>query len=197
MSRIGTCIATASALLILALPATGFSQNKAAKIQTKPVVVLDTAIGAIKVELFQAKAPITTKNFLEYVKAGFYNGTIIHRVDFVIGLGGYTQNMMGQMGARPPIKNESRNGLKNLRGTLAMAHYDDPDSATSQFFINLKDNAHLDPSGGGFGYAVFGKVIEGMDVVDKITKVPTGNKGSFSNIPLQTIVVKSAKVVSQ
>jgi cyclophilin family peptidyl-prolyl cis-trans isomerase len=117
-------------------------------------------------------------------------------VDFVIGLGGYTESLLPKP-TKPSIKNESKNGLKNLRGTLAMARYDDPNSATSQFFINLSNNTHLDPNGGGFGYAVFGKVIEGMDVVDKIAKVKVGTKNPFSNIPLQTIVVKSAKVVSK
>ncbi len=184
-------IATASVFALFAIVLSASGQGKAAK--SNPVVVLDTTMGAIKVELFTAKAPITVKNFLEYVNSGFYNLTIVHRVDFVIGLGGYTEALTGKP-TRPAIKNESRNGLKNLRGTLAMARYDPPDSATSQFFINLKDNSHLDPSGGGYGYAVFGKVIEGMDVVDAISKVKKGNKGPFSNIPLQTIVVKSAKV---
>ncbi len=187
-----------SALLILAFTISGLAQKKAAS-KTKPVVLLDTSMGEIKVELYPAKAPITVKNFLDYVNSGFYNGTIVHRVDVVIGLGGYVDTGMGQPSgkpARPPIKNESKNGLKNLRGTLAMAHYDNPDSATSQFFINLKDNTHLDASGGQFGYAVFGKVIEGMDVVDKIGKAKTGTKGQFTNIPLQTIVLKSAKVIS-
>jgi len=182
------------ALVAVVLPVLG--QTKAAKSQANPIVVLDTTMGAIKVELFAAKSPVTTKNFLDYVNLGFYTGTIVHRVDFVIGLGGYTESLT----AKPTmagIKNESKNGLKNSRGTLAMARYDDPNSATSQFFINLKDNTHLDPSGGGFGYAVFGKVIEGMDVVDNIAKVKTGNKGSFSNIPMQNIVVKSAKVLSK
>ena len=195
MRRTVLCAAAMSALLILVLTVPGFTQSKAAKSQ-RPVVALDTTMGLIKVELNPAKAPITVKNFLGYVNSGFYNGTIIHRVDFVIGLGGYTPSMMGKP-ARPPIKNESRNGLKNLRGTLAMARHDSPDSATSQFFINLKNNSHLDPSGSGFGYAVFGKVTVGMDVVDKIAKVKTGTKGNFSNIPLQTIVVKSARVVSK
>jgi peptidyl-prolyl cis-trans isomerase A (cyclophilin A) len=153
-------------------------------------------MGMIKVELYTNKAPITTRNFLDYVSSGFYNGTIVHRVDFVIGLGGYTEGLMGKQ-TKPAIKNESKNGLKNLRGTLAMARFENPDSATSQFFINLKNNSHLDPSGGGFGYAVFGKVIEGMDVVDKIAAVKTGTKTPFANIPLQTIVVKAAKVVSR
>jgi cyclophilin family peptidyl-prolyl cis-trans isomerase len=178
---------------MLAAVGPDWGQNRTAK---APVVALDTTMGTIKVQLFADKAPITTKNFLDYVNSGFYNGTIIHRVDFVIGLGGYTEALAAKP-TRPKIKNESKNGLKNLRGTLAMARYDDPDSATSQFFINLKDNAHLNAVGGGFGYAVFGHVIEGMEVVDKIAKVRTGNKGPFSNIPLETITVKSAKVLPQ
>ena len=192
----GIKIAAATLLSLCVFVSSAPGQGKAAKFQSNPAVELDTTLGTIKVELFESKAPITVKNFLEYVKSGFYNGTIVHRVDFVIGLGGYTEALTGKP-TRPGIKNESKNGLKNLRGTLAMARYDDPNSATSQFFINLKNNSHLDPSGGGFGYAVFGRVIEGMDVVDKIAKAKTGNKGPFSNIPLQTIVVKSAKVVSK
>lgn len=182
----------AGTAVLMAFVAFVSGQTKHAK---HPVVALETTLGNIKVELFTDKAPITTKNFLEYVNSGFYNGTIVHRVDFVIGLGGYTEGLMGKP-TRPAIKNESKNGLKNSRGTLAMARYEDPNSATSQFFINLRDSTHLDPSGGGYGYAVFGKVIEGMDVVDKIAKVKVGNKGPFSNIPFQTIVLKSAKVVS-
>ncbi len=164
--------------------------------QTKPIVALETSMGTIKLELYPAKAPLTVKNFLTYVDIGFYNGTIVHRVDFVVGMGGYTENLAARP-TLPPIKNEAKNGLKNLRGTVAMARYDPPDSATSQFFINLKDNPHLDRSATEAGYAVFGKVIEGMDVVDKIAKVKTGNKGNFTNIPVQTIVVKSAKLLSQ
>ncbi len=172
------------------------AEEQRSKSQSHPLVVLDTTMGKIKIELFPSKAPLTVKNFLEYVNSGFYNGTIVHRVDFVIGFGGYTETLTAKA-ARPPIRNESQNGLKNLRGTLAMARYADPHSATSQFFINLKDNPHLDASGGGFGYAVFGRVVEGMDVVDKIAKVRTGNKGPFSNIPIQTIIVKSAVAVSK
>ena len=174
----------------------GFGQINNAKAQANPVVALDTTMGIIEVQLFPDKAPLTVKNFLDYVSIGFYDGTIVHRIDFVIGLGGYTE----ALSAKPtlsPIKNESKNGLKNTRGMLAMARYEDPNSATSQFFINLKANSHLDPQGEGFGYAVFGKVIRGMDVVDKIANVKTGNKGPFYNIPLQTITVKSAKVVSK
>jgi peptidyl-prolyl cis-trans isomerase A (cyclophilin A) len=173
------------------------AQDKAAKGTANPIVALETSMGRIKVQLFPAKAPITVKNFLGYVNSGFYSGTIVHRVDFVIGMGGYTEALTARP-TGPGIKNESKNGLKNLRGTLAMARYDNPpDSATSQFFINLKDNSHLDPSGNQYGYAVFGKVVEGMNVVDSIAKIKTGNKGPFYNIPLQTILVKSAKVIAQ
>ncbi len=186
-------------LLLLASSLSLQGQSKDAK-QTPagakhPVVALETTMGTIKVELLTDKAPVTTKNFLDYVNSGFYDGTIIHRVDFAVCGGGYTANLMGKP-TRPGIKNESKNGLKNLRGTLAMARYDDPNSATSQFFINLKDNPHLDPANGGFGYAVFAKVVAGMDVVDKIGAVKTGTKGPFRNIPLETITIKSAKVVS-
>jgi len=191
MNRTGFCFASLSILLVLSLVIPAFAQKP--KSEPNPIVVLATTMGVIKVELSPAKAPITVKNFLAYVNLGFYNGTIVHRIDFVIGMGGYTENMMGRP-TLPAIKNESRNGLKNLRGTVAMARYDNPDSATSQFFINLKNNAHLDPSGAEFGYAVFGKVIEGMDVVDKIAAVKTVNQGQFSNVPLQTITVKSATI---
>jgi len=182
-----TAYSALALLILLSLPAA--AQTKAAG----PTVVLETSMGIIKVRLSPDQAPITCKNFLDYVRSGFYNGTIVHRVDFVAGLGGYTEALTGKP-TGPAIKNESKNGLKNLRGTLAMARYNDPDSATSQFFINLRDNPHLDPSGGGYGYAVFARVVEGMDVVDAIAKVKTGNKGPFYNMPLQTIVVKSARL---
>ena len=187
------------AVILLALPLAAVlpGQGKAAKTApTKagsPVVALETTMGTIKVELFADKAPIQPR-FLDYVNSGFYNGTIVHRVDFVIGMGGYTEILFAKTPG-PPIRNESKNGLKNARGMLAMARFNDPDSATSQFFINLKDNTHLDAAGGEWGYAVFGRVIEGMDVVDKIGAVKTGTKMSFSNIPVQTIVVKSAKAI--
>jgi peptidyl-prolyl cis-trans isomerase A (cyclophilin A) len=188
--------AAASILIALAIIAPALAQQKPAASGPNPVVVLDTTVGTIRVQLFAQKAPVTTRNFLDYVNAGFYNGTIVHRVDFVIGMGGYTEALLGKS-TRPPIKNESKNGLKNSRGTLAMARFNDPNSATSQFFINLQENTHLNASGKEFGYAVFGKVIQGMDVVDSIAKVKTGNKASFSNIPLQTITVKSAKVAAK
>lgn len=194
MSRVRLLAFAASVPVLLAMTFQGLGQTKAAKPGAKPVVALETTMGTIKVQLDPVKAPVTTKNFLNYVSTGFYNQTIVHRIDFVIGLGGYTEALTGKP-VGPGIKNESKNGLKNLRGTLAMARYDDPNSATSQFFINLEDNGHLDPPAGGFGYAVFGKVIEGMGVVDSIAKVKTGNKGPFRNIPMQTITVKSAKLL--
>jgi len=188
MMKIRTCISMA--LLLFLASSLWVMGQTAAK---NPVVALETSMGTIKVEVFADKAPITAKNFIAYVNSSFYNGTIIHRVDFAVCGGGYTELLMAKP-TRPGIQNESKNGLKNLRGTLAMARYDDPNSATSQWFINVNDNPHLDPASGGFGYAVFAKVIEGMDVVDKISKVKTGTKGAFRNIPLETIFVKSAKV---
>lgn len=159
----------------------------------KPVVVLDTSLGAITIELDPAKAPITVENFLKYVDDGFYNNLIFHRVisDFMIQ-GGGMDDQMQEKPTRAPIKNESGNGLSNTRGTIAMARTNNPNSATAQFFINLFDtNKRLDTYGGG--YTVFGKVIGGMDVVDAIAKVPTGFKGGMEDVPLKPVYIKSAK----
>ncbi len=168
----------------------------------KPVVLLATSMGDIKVEVDPEKAPISAKNFLDYVKAGYYDGTIFHRVipGFMIQGGGFTAEMREKKaGLRAPIKNESGNGLKNDAGTLAMARTSDPNSAASQFFINVKDNAFLNKSQSqdGVGYAVFGKVIEGMDVVRKIERVKTGSKYFYQDVPLEAVVIKSAKVISE
>jgi peptidyl-prolyl cis-trans isomerase A (cyclophilin A) len=191
-----------AAILIATVPASfawGQTKKAANAAVRNPVVVMETTMGTVKIELFTGKAPITAKNFLDYAKSGFFDGTIFHRVvaGFVVQGGGYTENMTPKP-TRSGIQNESKNGLKNLRGTLSMARYDDPNSATSQFFINLNDNSNLDPSGGDWGYAVFGKVVEGMDVVDKIAAVKTATRNvmgtPFQNVPLQPIVVKSAKV---
>ena len=189
------------AAIVISLPMTGVASGQATKSDkaaakvANPVVSLDTSMGPIKVELFADKAPITAKNFIAYVSAGFYNNTIIHRVDAnVIQGGGYNADLSPRP-TLPPIKNESKNGLKNLKGTLSMARYDDPNSATSQFFINLSNNSHLDPTATDAGYAVFGKVIEGMDVVEKIAAVKTAPKGVFATFPVQTILIKSAKVI--
>ncbi len=156
--------------------------------------MFSTSLGDITIELFADKAPVTVKNFLTYVDSGFYNGTTFHRVipGFVIQGGGFTSGMV-KKDTYPPIKNEADNGLKNLRGTLSMARTSDINSATSQFFINLKDNAMLDNNPNNFGYAVFGKIVAGIEVVDKIAQVPTGNRQIYQNVPIEDVVVKSAK----
>ena len=163
-----------------------------------PKVLLKTTLGDITLELYPAKAPITVKNFLSYVNDKFYDGTIFHRVipNFMIQGGGFTGDM-SQKTTRPAIKNEAGNGLKNDRGTIAMARLPEPDTASSQFFINLVNNDlnHKDNSVAGFGYCVFGKVVAGMDVVDAIAKVPTGNKRGHQNVPVEPITILSATVV--
>jgi peptidyl-prolyl cis-trans isomerase B (cyclophilin B) len=163
---------------------------------TNPVVLMDTSMGKIKIELFQDKAPITVKNFLQYVDDKHYDGTVFHRViaDFMIQGGGFAPGMKEKK-TRAPIKNESSNGLSNQRGTLAMARTPEPDSASAQFFINVKDNTFLDKAKArdGVGYAVFGKVTEGMDVVDKIKKVETANRGGHGDVPVQDIVIRSVR----
>lgn len=158
-----------------------------------PQVVMETSKGKIVIELNEKKAPITVKNFLSYVDSGFYNGLIFHRVipNFMIQGGGFSQEMR-IMQAQKPITNEASNGLTNDRGTIAMARTMDPNSATSQFFINSKDNAFLNYAKGNPGYAVFGKVIEGMDVVDAISGVVTSNKGRFQNVPVTNVVIEKA-----
>jgi cyclophilin family peptidyl-prolyl cis-trans isomerase len=167
-----------------------------------PMVVLSTSLGDIKVEVYSDKAPVSAQNFLDYVKAGYYDGTIFHRVipGFMIQGGGLNPDMTDKReGQKPAIKNESSNGLKNDTGTLAMARTSAPDSATAQFFINVKDNAFLNKESAGdkVGYAVFGKVVEGMDVVKKIEQVKTSNKGPHQNVPAEAVVIKSAKVVAE
>lgn len=166
------------------------------------VIVIETSMGNIKVELSEEKAPKTVANFLSYVDEKFYDGTIFHRVmgkensdkDFMIQGGGWEPGMKEKK-TKPPIANESSNGLSNQRGTIAMARKPDPDSATSQFFINVADNAFLDKAKyrDGVGYCVFGKVTEGMDVVDKIKAVKTGPREPHKNVPLEDIVIKSIK----
>jgi cyclophilin family peptidyl-prolyl cis-trans isomerase len=167
-----------------------------------PMVVISTSMGDIKAELYADKAPITVKNFLDYAKAGYFNGTIFHRVipNFMIQGGGLTTDMQDKRdGQKPPIKNESDNGLKNETGTLAMARTNVPDSATSQFFINVKDNSFLNKESAGdkVGYAVFGKVVDGMDVVKKIEQVKTTSKGPHQNVPIDPVTIKSVKVISE
>jgi cyclophilin family peptidyl-prolyl cis-trans isomerase len=169
-----------------------------AESEKNPVVTMSTNMGDIRIQLDGDKAPITTKNFLDYVNAGHYDGLIFHRVipGFMIQGGGFDSGM-SQKKTSSPIKNEAANGLKNVIGSVAMARTNVVDSATSQFFINVKDNDflnHKNTSPDGYGYAVFGQVIEGMDVVQKIEKVKTGNRGMHQDVPVQAVVINSVKV---
>ena len=154
------------------------------------MITIKTNHGDIKVELFDDKAPITCENFRQYIADGFFNDTIFHRVipNFMIQGGGMEADM-SQKSTRAPIKNEADNGVSNRRGTLAMARTMDINSATAQFFINLRDNDFLDHGTRDFGYAVFGKVVDGMDVVDAIAAVPTGNKGGHQDVPVETVSI--------
>jgi peptidyl-prolyl cis-trans isomerase A (cyclophilin A) len=158
------------------------------------MIILSTSLGDISVELFADKAPVTVKNFLGYVEAGFYDGTIFHRVipDFMVQCGGFTPDM-AQKKTEAPIKNEADNGLSNEPYTLAMARTSDINSATSQFFINLADNVFLDHGKRDFGYAVFGKVVKGTEVVDKIGEVKTGSAGGHRDVPVTPVMINSAR----
>src|SRR5215831_2974552 len=154
------------------------------------MLLFNTSKGDFTVELFHDDAPVSSENFLAYVDAGFFDGTIFHRVipGFMIQGGGFTSDM-NQKGTRAPIKNEAKNGKKNLRGTLSMARTNDVNSATSQFFISLIDNDFLDNKAGSFGYAVFGQVTAGMDVVDAIAKVKTGRRGHHDDVPVESVII--------
>jgi len=182
-------------LLTLAAGALGAGSSSAG--EKNPVVVMETSMGKIRIELDKEKAPITVKNFLSYVDDKFYDGLIFHRVisDFMIQGGGFEPGMKEKK-TKDPIKNESKNGLSNKRGTIAMARTRVPDSASSQFFINVQDNDRLDRAnaGDGVGYCVFGKVIEGLDVVDKIRAVQTGNRSGHENVPVEDVTIKSVRL---
>ena len=189
---------TAAAIVLMSLAATGWAQTP------NPKVLIKTNQGDITVELDAAKAPKSVENFVAYVKAGQYDGTIFHRVidNFMIQGGGYTTELVPKGGERGPIQNEATNGLSNLRGTLAMARTMDPHSATSQFFINVVDNKSLDhvstADGRTWGYAVFGKVISGMEVVDKIKVMPTNMfSPEFQNLPRPYVVIEKATLVEE
>lgn len=161
------------------------------------MVRFETSLGDFVLELFPAEAPVSVENFLQYVDDGHFEGTVFHRVipGFVIQGGGLTEDM-SQKSTRAPIANEATNGLRNLRGALSMARTNDVNSATSQFFVNLVDNAFLDHQGPrNYGYAVFAKVVEGMDVVDKIAAVQTGRRRGHDDVPLEPVVVKAARRV--
>ena len=191
MKRYLVGLAAAAALLTLTV-GLACAQNK----KGNPVVVLETSKGIIEVELNEAKAPISSKNFLDYVDSHFFDGLIFHRVidNFMIHGGGFTADM-AQKSGKPPIENEAGNGLTNDKYTLAMARTSVVNSATSQFFINTKDNAflnHKDNTPQGFGYAVFGKVVKGQEVVDAIGKVKTGMKNGMNDVPTETVTIVKA-----
>lgn len=179
-------VAAACGLMLIA--ATAQAEN--------PRVVLNTSLGEIEMELYEDKSPVTVANFLRYVEAGHYDNLVFHRVipGFMIQGGGFT-NDLRQRPTGKPIKNEGDNGVKNERYTVAMARTNDPDSATSQFFINLSNNEFLNRSGSNPGYAVFGKVVEGENVVETIAKVPTGNQGMHQNVPRNPVTILNAKLV--
>ena len=161
------------------------------------MIHFETNLGRFTIELYEKEAPITVANFLKYIDEGFFDGTIFHRIvpGFVIQGGGFTEDM-SQKRTNPTIKNEADNGLKNTRGSLSMARNNDINSATSQFFVNLKDNEFLDHKKGNFGYAVFARVTEGMDVVDKIAAVETGRRRGFDDVPVQPVIMKSVRRIA-
>jgi cyclophilin family peptidyl-prolyl cis-trans isomerase len=195
-------MSTASLLLfvlVFGIVGSAAAQSGGGAAPANPRVDLETSQGRIVIELYRDKAPKTVDNFLQYVKSGHYDGTIFHRVidGFMVQGGGFSADM-SQKPTKASIQNEADNGLRNERGTLAMARTQDPNSASAQFFINLTDNEFLNHKGKtaqGWGYAVFGKVVEGMEVVDKIAKVPTGNKGGHQNVPTQPITVTKARAL--
>lgn len=160
------------------------------------MILFETTLGDFKIEFFEKEAPISVANFQKYVEDGFFDGTVFHRIvpGFVIQGGGFTDDME-QKKNKPPIKNEADNGLKNDRGSLSMARTNDINSATSQFFVNLKDNEFLDHSRGNFGYAVFARVTEGMDVIDKIAAVETGRRKGMDDVPVEAVIMKSVRKV--
>jgi peptidyl-prolyl cis-trans isomerase A (cyclophilin A) len=158
------------------------------------MIRFETTLGDFTVEFYEKEAPLSVANFLRYVDDGFFDTTIFHRIvpGFVIQGGGFTEDMT-QKKTHPPVKNEADNGLKNSRGSLSMARTNDINSATSQFFVNLKDNDFLDHSRGNFGYAVFARVTKGMDVIDKIAAVQTGRKRGFDDVPVEAVIMKSVR----
>jgi peptidyl-prolyl cis-trans isomerase A (cyclophilin A) len=161
------------------------------------MIRFETTLGDFTIEFHEKEAPLSVANFLRYIDDGFFDGTIFHRIvpGFVIQGGGFTEDMT-QKRTHPSIKNEADNGLKNDRGTLSMARTSDINSATSQFFVNLKDNEFLDHKKGNFGYAVFARVTEGMDVVDKIAAVETGRRRGFDDVPVQPVIMKSVRRIA-
>jgi len=194
-------LGTFLAVFILGAFAASFSTASLAQAKEKaanPMVLVKTNMGSFKIELYPEQAPVTVKNFLDYVDKKFFDGTTFHRVipGFVIQGGGFDKDMM-RKATLPPIKNEATNGLKNLKATLSMARTNDINSATSQFFVNLKDNASLDHVGDAqYGYAVFGKVVQGFEVIEKIAGVKTTTKGPNADVPEKPVIINSATRVA-
>ncbi len=197
MMRLLPVVLTAAMILAAAIPASSQEKAKA----NNPHVYIKTNVGGFTIELYPDKAPETVANFLNYVEKGYYSGTIFHRVikSFMIQGGGFMPDMT-QKETGPPIKNEAYNGLKNKKYTLAMARTDVVDSATSQFFVNTKDNGNLDhrkKTQDGFGYCVFAKVIEGTEVIDKIELVKTATKGSYGDVPVKPVIIKAMTLMTE
>jgi cyclophilin family peptidyl-prolyl cis-trans isomerase len=187
-------------LLVMAVAMAAFAPVGSAQKAENPIVVIETTMGNITLELFKDRAPRTVENFLAYAREGFYSDTVFHRVipGFMIQGGGLTADLTRKE-TRPPIANEATNGLRNQRGTVAMARTNEVRSATSQFFINTADNPRLDHRGmtpADYGYAVFGRVIDGMDVVDRIEKVKTGNRGGHQNVPVDPVAIAAVRIKS-
>jgi peptidyl-prolyl cis-trans isomerase A (cyclophilin A) len=197
MRKLSVLLATA---FLLAGGAMAFAKDPKKKVEkvekkTNPVVEFKTSLGSFSIEVYPDKAPKTVENFLAYVDAKFYDGTVFHRViaDFMIQGGGFDQKL-SKKETRPPVVNEAKGGLSNARGTVAMARTSDPNSATAQFFVNVADNKRLDYAGEGSpGYAAFGKVIAGMDTVDKIRAVATGMQGGMNDVPTTAVIIESAR----
>lgn len=192
------CVMMLATVALGAMAQEGVIIKEGGSSMTGETVVLTTNKGVITIKLDADKAPVTVKNFLTYVNEGFYNGTIFHRVipGFMIQGGGFGTDFV-QKKTHDPILNEASNGLKNKKYTVAMARTSDPSSATAQFFINVKDNGFLDytaPTPSGYGYAVFGEVVEGQDVVDAIAAVSTGNKNGYSDVPVESVIIEKAAV---
>jgi cyclophilin family peptidyl-prolyl cis-trans isomerase len=193
LNRILCLLALSAVLLSLAMP-DGVLAGEGKK---NPMVDVKTSMGSFTIELYEKEAPITVKNFLKYVDSKFYDGTIMHRIipTFVIQGGGFTPDMM-KKGTAPPIENEATNGLKNLKYTLSMARTSEVNSATCQFFINVKDNPaldHKDTTARGYGYAVFGKVVKGTEVIDKMKDVETTTKSPYKDVPVTPVIIESMR----
>jgi cyclophilin family peptidyl-prolyl cis-trans isomerase len=196
MMRLLPALLTVAMILAAAIPASSEEKGK----ESYPHVYIKTNAGGFTIELYPDKAPVTVANFLNYVEKGYYSGTIFHRVikGFMIQGGGFTTDM-SQKETAPPIKNEASNGLKNEKYTLAMARTNIVDSATSQFFVNVKDNSnldHRDKTQAGYGYCVFAKVIEGTNVIDKIEMAQTTTKGSYADVPVKPVIIKAMTLMT-